>query len=85
VRKLAWTLDAWSDYSDLQASDKQLAAKINKLIKDIMRSPFEGLGKPAPLKHNLSGCWSRRITLEHRLTYQVLDDEIVVLACKGHY
>ncbi len=64
---------------------QKIYKKIVNLLKDINRSPFSGLGKPEPLKHKISGYWSRRITQEHRLVYQVTDTEIIVIACKYHY
>ncbi|MCF6249044.1 MAG: Txe/YoeB family addiction module toxin [Desulfobacula sp.] len=72
---LAWWID----------KDRKKAKKIVKLIKEIQRHPFEGTGKPEPLKHELSGCWSRRIDREHRLVYQVLHSKIRILACRYHY
>ncbi len=83
--KLVFTKKAWSDYLYWQETDKQLLKKINKLIKDVKRSPFDGLGKPEPLKHELSGFWSRRITDEHRLVYKVENSAILIIACKYHY
>jgi toxin YoeB len=65
--------------------DKKVYAKIVELIKEIQRDPFVGKGKPEPLKHQLSGLWSRRITEEHRLVYKVLEDEIVIVSCRFHY
>jgi toxin YoeB len=65
--------------------DRKKAQKIVKLIKEVQRNPFEGHGKPEPLKHELSGCWSRRIDQVHRLVYQVVDDKIRILACRYHY
>jgi toxin YoeB len=65
--------------------DRKKALKIIKLIKEIQKNPFEGIGKPEPLKHDLSGCWSRRIDGEHRLVYQVLEGKIRILACRYHY
>jgi len=65
--------------------DRKKALKIIKLIKEIQKDPFEGIGKPEPLKHDLSGCWSRRIDREHRLVYQVLEEKIRILACRYHY
>lgn len=65
--------------------DRKIALRIIKLIDDIQRDPFQGLGKPEPLKHELKGCWSRRIDDEHRLVYQVLDEKIRILACRYHY
>ncbi|WP_419772689.1 Txe/YoeB family addiction module toxin [Escherichia coli] len=69
--KLIWSEESWDDYLYWQETDKRIVKKINELIKDTRRTPFEGKGKPEPLKHNLSGFWSRRITEEHRLVYAV--------------
>jgi toxin YoeB len=77
--------DAWEDYLYWQATDKSVMKKINTLIKEIERTPFEGCGKPEPLKHNLSGWWSRRINLEHRLVYKIENDTIVISQCRFHY
>ena len=76
---------AWEDYLYWQGQDKKTLKKINGLIKDIKRNPFKGIGSPEPLKHDLSGYWSRRITLEHRLVYRVTNDEIRILQCRYHY
>nr|AGF93280.1 addiction module toxin, Txe/YoeB [uncultured organism] len=65
--------------------DRKKALRIIKLIKEVQRDPFSGTGKPEPLKHELSGCWSRRIDQEHRLVYEVQDDKIRILACRYHY
>ena len=83
--KLSWIDDAWDDYLLWQKEDKAIFSKINALIKEIKRAPFEGIGKPELLKHELAGVWSRRITKEHRLLYRVLSDEIEIIECKGHY
>jgi toxin YoeB len=83
--KLLWLSDAWDDYLYWQQTDKKTLKKINELIKDIKRAPFEGVGSPEPLKHQLSGWWSRRINLEDRLVYRVDDDQIVILQCRKHY
>lgn len=85
IRKIQWDADAWEDYVDWQTQDKQILKKINQLIKDIVRTPFEGIGKPEPLKGNLSGLWSRRINGEHRIVYLAENDTVVIFACKGHY
>lgn len=77
--------DAWQDYLYWQKIDKQALKRINQLIKDIQRNPFEGLGKPEPLKFDMSGLWSRRINQEHRLIYQIKDDYIVIVQCRYHY
>ena len=76
---------AWEDYLFWQAKDKTVLKRINALLRDIQRSPFEGIGKPEPLKHNLSGFWSRRIDDEHRLVYAVQDDSILVAQCRYRY
>ena len=77
--------NAWEDYLYWQATDKSILKKINELIKDCSRNPFDGIGKPEALKNNLSGFWSRRITDEHRLIYTVVDDNIHVIKCRFHY
>ena len=84
-RNLAWTEAAWSDYVYWQGQDKKTLKRINKLISDVLRAPFEGIGKPEPLKENLSGFWSRRIDDRHRLVYAVTDSHITVIACRYHY
>ena len=76
---------AWDDYLYWQKNDKRILKRLNMLIKDIERSPFEGVGKPEPLKHLLAGCWSRRINAEHRIVYMVEDDKLVILQCRFHY
>lgn len=76
---------AWEDYQYWQSHDKQMVQKINQLLKEIYREPFKGRGAPEPLKHNLSGYWSRRINLEHRLVYRFAEGEIKVLQCRYHY
>lgn len=84
-RKLAWTEAAWSDYLYWQGQDKKTVKRINKLITDVLRTPFEGIGKPEPLKENLTGFWSRRIDDTHRLVYAVTDSHVTVIACRYHY
>ena len=81
----AWADYAWEDYLYWQTQDKKTLKRINLLIKDIMRHPFEGLGEPEPLRHNWQGFWSRRIDLEHRLVYQVRGDTLFVAQCRYHY
>ncbi|EOV8974257.1 Txe/YoeB family addiction module toxin [Cronobacter turicensis] len=83
--KLTWSAEAWEDYLYWQDTDKKTVKKINELIKDASRTPFEGKGKPEPLKHNLAGFWSRRITSEHRLVYAVSDDALLIASCRYHY
>ncbi|KII35565.1 toxin YoeB [Pseudomonas fluorescens] len=82
---IEFTPEGWDDYLWFQQNDKAGLKRINLLIKAIQREPFNGLGKPEPLKHNLSGFWSRRITAEHRLIYTVENGEVRVLMCRYHY
>ena len=77
--------DAWEDYLYWQHTYKSMLKKINVLIKEISRTPFQGTGKPEALRENLSGFWSRRINLEHRLVYKVENESIVILQCRYHY
>ena len=78
--------DAWDDYCYLQSVDKKMVKCINELLKDIRRHPYEGIGKPEPLKNNLSGWWSRRIDNGNRIVYRQYDENTVVIAaCKNHY
>lgn len=82
---LNWTNSSWNDYIYWQDTDKKMVSKINSLIKEIKRTPFEGTGKPEPLKYELAGCWSRRINHEHRLIYQVNDLGLSIISCRYHY
>ena len=77
--------ESWEDYLYWQKIDKKMLKRINLLIKDISRQPYDGIGKPEPLKHNYRGFWSRRINEEHRLIYQVREDEIRIIKCRFHY
>jgi toxin YoeB len=83
--ELAWQTNAWEDYLHWQKEDKKILQRINELIKDTLRSPFKGIGKPEPLKGNYAGCWSRRITDEHRLVYKIREDRLHILQCRYHY
>jgi len=83
--KILFTEYAWEDYLYWQSYDKKMIKKINKLIKDISRTPFEGIGKPEALKFDLAGFWSRRIDQEHRLVYKIDDKTIYIVACRYHY
>ncbi len=76
---------AWDDYLYWQKNNKQILKKINSLIKEIKREPFEGLGEPEPLKYNWLGYWSRRITLEHRIVYKIKDNNLLIAQCRYHY
>lgn len=84
-RIIQWDLDAWNDYLYWQANDKRLLRRINELIRDMVRNPFDGIGKPEKLKGNLAGFYSRRIDDEHRLVYAVDEKVIYIISCKGHY
>ncbi len=83
--KFLFVEESWEDYLYWQKVDKKILKKINELLKDITRHPFEGLGKPEPLKHKYKGLWSRRITDEHRLIYQIVNDEVRIIKCRFHY
>ena len=83
--KIVFVDESWEDYLYWQKTDKRILKKINTLIKDISRNPFEGLGKPEALKYKYQGFWSRRIDSEHRLIYQVKDNEIRIAKCRFHY
>jgi toxin YoeB len=84
-RKIAWTATAWEEYLYWQGEDKKTLRRINKLITDTLREPFDGLGKPEPLKDNLSGFWSRRIDEANRLVYAIDDEFLTIIACRYHY
>ena len=83
--KIVFSKTAWEDYLYWQKTDKKMLSRTNELIKATIRSPFEGIGKPEPLKHGLAGYWSRRINDEHRLIYKVLDDSLLIAQCRYHY
>ena len=93
MRKLAWGNNGWSDYVDwrreasalVQNQDRKTLKRINKVIEDVMINPFDGIGKPEPLKENLSGYWSRRIDEANRLVYKVEKNYIIVISCRYHY
>jgi toxin YoeB len=80
-----WSEKAWNDYLRWKNVDSAKADRIDKLLEDIQRNPFKGIGEPEPLKYNLQGYWSRRITLEHRLVYKVAGDTIIIHSCRWHY
>ena len=84
-RNITFTSTAWKEYMKWQSRDKKIANRINLLIKDVQRSPFEGLGKPELLKENLSGYWSRQITEKHRFIYKVSDDSVNIIQVENHY
>ena len=82
--RLVWTPAAWEDYLYWQNQDRKQLRRINQLIQACLREPFAGIGKPEPLRENLSGCWSRRIDDEHRLVYRLEGNGLVILACRYH-
>ena len=83
--KVIFSTSAFTDYKDWEKQDTKTFKRINRLIEEIKKSPFKGIGNPEPLKYNWSGYWSRRITQEHRLIYKVKDDVLYVVQCKFHY
>ena len=83
--RLIFEDQGWEDYTSWLKSDRKMLARINKLIEDVLRDPFTGIGKPEPLQHHLPGAWSRRIDDEHRLVYVVTEGEIIILAARYHY
>ncbi len=82
---LIWHNSSWADYLYWQEHDKRILKRINALIKEVQRHPFEGKGKPEPLKGKLAGFWSRRINEEHRVVYRIVGDDCEIAECKGHY
>jgi len=83
--RIIFSKNAWEDYISWQNEDKKTLKKINSLIKDIQSSPFEGIGKPEPLKYDLAGLWSRRIDREHRLVYRIDGSDLLIYSCRYHY
>ena len=82
---LTFSSKAWDNYLYWQKTDKEILKRINTLLKEIQRNPFEGIGKPEPLKHSLSGYWSRRINDEHRIVYTVSNDNLLIAQLRYHY
>ena len=85
MRDLIWDSKAWQDYIYWQSQDKKTLKRINRLIQNTLTSPFEGIGKPEPLRENLSGYWSRRIDETNRIVYRVSDEYIKIISCRYHY
>jgi toxin YoeB len=83
--RITFSSHAWEDYTTWLKEDRKMLVKINQLIKDIQRTPYEGIGKPEALKYDLVGYWSRRIDREHRLVYKVDKDTVIIISCKYHY
>ena len=82
---LQWTPDGWADYVYWQTEDRKTLRRINKLIKDMLRTPFQGIGKPEPLRYDLSEYWSRRIDDANRIVYTVKGDVLIIVQCRTHY
>jgi toxin YoeB len=85
LKRFNFTKDAYSDYEKIKTINPKMAQRIKDLIENILATPYQGIGKPEPLKYELTGCWSRRINQQHRLVYQVTDDEVVIISCRFHY
>lgn len=83
--RLLWEDRAWDDYLYWQTQDRKTLKRINNLVNDIKRNPFEGIGKPEPLRGDLQGCWSRRIDETNRIVYMIKDDAVCVISCRNHY
>ena len=83
--RLVFSEHAWRDYLHWQTTDRKQLKRVNSLIQDILRSPHDGIGKPEPLRHRLTGYWSRRIDSEHRLVYKVEGDAVLIAQCRHHY
>jgi toxin YoeB len=83
--KLVFSKNAWEDYLFWQKTDSKIFCRVNELIRDIQRNTYQGIGKPEPLRHNLSGWWSRRINSEHRFVYKIEDDSILIAQLRYHY
>ena len=83
--RLVFSQEAWDDYLHWQKTDRKLLNRVNLLIREVLRSPFEGIGKPEPLKHGLAGYWSRRTNDEHRLVYRVEGESVMIAQCRYHY
>jgi len=85
MRKVTFEVKAFEQFADWAVTDKKTFKKILSLIRDAQKDPFSGIGKPEPLKYELQGCWSRRITDEHRLVYAIAEDSLIILSCRYHY
>jgi toxin YoeB len=83
--RIIFSKNAWEDYTSWQTEDRKILKKINNLIKAILRTLYEGIGKPEPLKFDLAGLWSRRIDREHRIVYKIEDNDLLIYACRYHY
>ena len=83
--KIIFSKNSWEDYIFWQSQDRKILRKVNELIKEIQRTPYQGKGKPEPLKYDLAGFWSRRIEREHRLVYRVEKNSVLIYSCRYHY
>jgi len=83
--RIVFSSNSWEDYTSWLSEDKKMLKRIKEWIKDIQRTPYEGKGKPEPLRYDLAGYWSRRINREHRLVYQVRENDILIISCRYHY
>ena len=85
ITQLAWSKQGWEDYLYWQDTDKKMVKRINTLIREALREPYEGVGSPEALKHSWTGYWSRRIDRQHRLVYKVVGETIIIAQCRYHY
>ena len=85
MNKIMFTDRAWEEYCYWQTQDKKTLKKINQILNDIIRNSFTGIGKPEPLKNELTGYWSRRIDSSNRIVYKIVKEQIEIIQCKGHY
>jgi len=85
MKRIIFSKNAWEDYLSWQSDDRKTLKKVNSLIREVQSTPYEGSGKPEPLKHDLAGLWSRRIDREHRLVYRAEGDDILIYGCRFHY
>ncbi|MCK4662841.1 MAG: Txe/YoeB family addiction module toxin [Bacteroidales bacterium] len=85
MKKLSFVDESWEDYNYWFITNKKIFKKLNLIIKEIKRTPFEGIGKPEALKYKYQGCWSQRLDKEHRIVYKVNDDEVIIISCRFHY
>ncbi|MDU0347680.1 Txe/YoeB family addiction module toxin [Actinomyces sp. MRS3W] len=83
--RLVFTPNGWDDYTSWLTVDRRMVVRINKILEDTARHPFEGIGKPEPLRHALAGAWSRRISAEHRLVYVIHGDDVIIVQARYHY
>lgn len=85
MKRIIFSRNGWEDYLSWQSDDRKMLRKINSLIREVQSTPYEGTGKPEPLKHDLAGLWSRRLDREHRLVYRAEGDDVLIYSCRFHY